>query len=104
MALDIPAPTTRPICKHPGCTEPAAPASGPAAPEYCEGRGHTRVPAWRERRRAAAAQAWTTPSPADTDTPVTMAKVAGAELLRRLRTEADRIAGIAPGSATRSRQ
>ena len=93
MALDTPA---RPVCKHPGCTEPAAPTSGPGRPrEYCEGRGHTRVSAWRERRRLEAAQAGTTPSPADTDTPVTMAKVTGAELLRQLRAEADRVAGIA---------
>ena len=62
-------------------------------PEYCEGRGHTRVSAWRERRRLAAAQAGS--GPADTDSPVTMAKVTGAELLRLLRAEADRMAGIA---------
>ena len=50
-------PTTRPTCKHPGCPEPAAPAAGPGRPpEYCEGRGHNRVSAWRERRRLAAAQ------------------------------------------------
>jgi len=96
MALDTPAPTTRPICKHPGCTEPAANASGPGRPpEYCEGRGHTRVSAWRERRRMAAAHAGTTASPADTDTPVTMARLTGAELLRQLRAEADRVADIA---------
>ena len=39
--------------------------------------------------------AGTTASPADTDTPVTMAKVTGAELLRLLRAEADRVADIA---------
>jgi colicin import membrane protein len=34
-------------------------------------------------------------SPADSDTPLTMAKVTGAELLRALRTEADWLSGIA---------
>ena len=87
--------TARTACKHPGCTAPAAPATGPGRPpEYCEGRGHTRVSAWRERRRLAAVQAGTT-GPGDTDTPVTMARVTGAELLRQLRTETDRVAGIA---------
>jgi colicin import membrane protein len=67
---------------------------GRAVPaEYCGGRGHTKVTAWRERRRLAAVAAGTAASPADT--PVTMAKVTGAELLRLLRAEADRVAGIA---------
>ena len=91
----IPA-TARNTCKHPGCSEPAAPAAGPGRPpEYCEGRGHTKVTAWRERRRLAAAQAGTTASPADTDNPVTTARVTGAELLRLLRAETDRVSGIA---------
>src|ERR1017187_7197269 len=95
MASDTPTTTARTVCKHPGCTEPAAPATGPGRPpEYCEGRGHTRVSALRERGRPAAPQAGTT-SPADTATPVTMARVTGAELLRQLRTETDRVAGIA---------
>src|SRR6204780_5642864 len=86
--------TARPVCKFPGCGQSAAPAAGPGRPpEYCEGRGHTKVTAWRERRRLAAAG--TAASSADTDTPVTMAKVTGAELLRLLRAEADRVAGIA---------
>ena len=59
--------------------------TGPA-PEYCGGRGHTRVSAWRERRRLAAAQAGTA-SLANADNPVTMAKVTGAELLRLLRAD-----------------
>src|ERR1017187_1153562 len=87
---------TRNACKHPGCTEPAVPAAGPGRPpEYCEGRGHTKVTAWRERRRLAAAQAGITASPADTGNPVTMARAPGAELLRMLRAEADRVSGIA---------
>jgi len=88
--------TARNTCKYPGCGEPAAPATGPGRPpEYCEGRGHTKVTAWRERRRLATAEAGTAASPADTDNPVTMARVTGAELLRLLRAEADRVAGIA---------
>ncbi|HUY49181.1 MAG TPA: hypothetical protein VMV92_26255 [Streptosporangiaceae bacterium] len=86
---------TRPVCKYPGCGQPAAPASGPGRPpEYCEGRGHTRVSGWRERRRLAAEKAGTTISPADNGNPVTMAKVTGAELLRSLRAEADRVAAL----------
>src|SRR5450759_4791879 len=50
--------TVRNMCKHPGCGESAAPSTGPGRPpEYCEGRGHTKVTAWRERRRLAAAEA-----------------------------------------------
>src|SRR5580658_9806572 len=91
----IPA-TARNTCKHPGCGEKAALATGPGRPpEYCEGRGHTKVTAWRERRRLAASRAGTTTSPGDADSPVTMAKVTVAELLRALRTEADRVSGIA---------
>ena len=96
MASNHTRPTARTTCKYPGCGEPAAHSSGPGRPpEYCEGRGHTKVTAWRERRRLAAAAAGTMASPADTDTPVTMAKVTGAELLRLLRAEADRVADIA---------
>ena len=97
MASGNTAPTAaRNTCKHPGCGEPAAQAAGPGRPpEYCEGRGHTKVTAWRERRRLAAAQAGTTAIPVDTSNPVTMARVTGAELLRQLRAEADRVSGIA---------
>ncbi len=50
--------TARNQCKYPGCDQAAAPATGPGRPpEYCEGRGHTKVTAWRERRHLAAAQA-----------------------------------------------
>src|SRR5580698_9598832 len=85
MASDTTTSTSRTTCKYPGCGEPAAQAAGPGRPpEYCEGRGHTKVTAWRERRRLAAAAAGTAASSADTDTPVTMAKVTGAELLRLL--------------------
>src|SRR5260370_19192912 len=96
MSSDNPATTTtRTICKYPGCDQPAATATGPGRPpEYCEGRGHTKVTAWRERRRLAAAAAGT-PTAAATDKPVTMARPTGAELPRSLRAAADRGAGIA---------
>jgi hypothetical protein len=45
----------------------------------------------------AAAEAGTATSAAVTENPVTTAWVAGAELLRSLRGEADRVAGIADG-------
>jgi colicin import membrane protein len=97
-------PATRTTCKHPGCTEPAAPSAGPGRPpEYCEGRGHNRVSAWRERRRLAVAQAGTTPGPADTDNPVTMAKVTDAEQ-QVAAAEADRDAVIARARAEADQQ
>jgi colicin import membrane protein len=86
---------SRPACKFPGCEQPAAPAEGTGRPpEYCAGRGHTRASAWKERRRLAAEKNGTTISAADDASPVTMAKVGGAELLRSLRAEADRISAL----------
>jgi colicin import membrane protein len=88
----------RPGCKYPGPGQPAAPAAGTGRPpEYCAGRGHTRVSAWRERRRLAAEQAGTTISPAEDGSSLTTAKMTGAELLRSLRAEADRIAALGTG-------
>jgi hypothetical protein len=60
----------RTTCKYPDCEHAAAPAGGTGRPpEYCAGRGHTRVSAWRERRRLAAEQAGTTISPAEDGQP-----------------------------------
>jgi colicin import membrane protein len=88
----------RTTCKYPGCGQPAAPAAGTGRPpEYCAGRGHTRASAWRERRRLAAEQAGTTISPAEDGSPLTTAKMTGAELLRSLRAEADRITALGAG-------
>ena len=88
----------RQTCKYPGCGQPAAPAAGTGRPpEYCTGRGHTRVSAWRERRRLAAEQAGTVISPAEYGSPLTTAKMTGAELLRLLRAEADRITALGAG-------
>ena len=90
--------TARQECKYPGCGQSAAPAAGTGRPpEYCAGRGHTRVSAWRERRRLAAEQAGTTISPAEDGSPLTTARMTGAELLRSLRAEADRIAALGTG-------
>lgn len=87
--------TARPTCKFPGCGQPAARAEGPGRPpEYCSGRGHTRVSAWRERRRLAAEKSGAVISAADDASPVTMAKMTGAELLHSLRAEADRITAL----------
>ena len=95
MTSDNTATATRSACKYPGCGQRAAPAGGTGRPpEYCAGRGHTRVSAWRERRRLAAEKAGTTISPAEDASPVTMSKVTGAELLRSLRAEADRVAAL----------
>src|SRR5580658_7140082 len=89
-------PITRSACKYPGCGEPAATATGPGRPpEYCEGRGHTKVTAWRERRRLQAAAAGSAVTAAEDEQPVTMAKMTGTELLRALRAETDRFSGIA---------
>jgi colicin import membrane protein len=75
----------RQTCKYPGCGQPAAPASGIGRPpEYCAGRGHTRVSAWRERRRLAAE-------------PAHRGQDDWAELLRSLRAEADRITALGAG-------
>ena len=88
----------RTACKYPGCGQPAAPAGGTGLLlEYCAGRGHTRVSAWRERRRLAAGQAGTTISPAEDGSPLTTARMTGAELLRSLRAEADRITALGAG-------
>ena len=87
--------TTSKTCSYPGCGQPAKPAGETGRPsEYCEDPKHTKVSAWRERKRLQAEQAGAATT-ADTDRPVSHARVTGAELLRSLRGEADRLAGIA---------
>jgi colicin import membrane protein len=94
--------TARPTCKYPGCGQPTASADKPGRPpDYCAGRGHTRVSAWRERRRLTAEKNRIVLSAADDASPVTMAKMTGTELLRSLRAEADRVAAL--GTALRGR-
>src|SRR5260370_22337627 len=53
------------------------------------------MPAYRERKRLADPEHATTTSDADTDQPVTMARVTGAELLRQMRELAGTLAGTA---------
>src|SRR5580700_11218728 len=55
-------------CKYPGCDNPE----------------HTGVTAWRERKRLADAERGVVTTEAETDQPVTMARVTGAELLRQM--------------------
>src|SRR5260370_3646722 len=88
--------TARNQCKYPGCDQAAAPATGPGRPpEYCEGRGHTKVTAWRERPHPAAAQAGTTPRPPHTQNPRTMAPGTRSEPLRSPRPQPHPLAALA---------
>ena len=84
-------------CKFPGCENPPEAASGKPGrpPEYCADRGHNPVTAWHERKRLADAERGITTSEAETDQPVTMARVTGAELLRQMRELAGTLAGTA---------
>src|SRR5882724_1430828 len=83
-------------CKYPGCPQPADQAPGPGRPPgYCADPAHNKVSAWRERRRLAAAEAGAVTTAADSEQPVTMARISGAELLRQMGDLGDRLAGIA---------
>ena len=83
-------------CKYPGCDQPPAPADGPGRPPaYCTDPGHTAMKAWRERQRLAAQEAGATVSDADTEQPVTMARASALEMLREMRTLADRMTDLA---------
>ena len=79
-------------CKYPDCEHAAALAGGTG--RRSTARGHTRVSAWRERRRLAAEQAGTTISPAEDGSPLTAAKMTGAELLRSLRAGSAGLRGL----------
>jgi hypothetical protein len=75
-------------------SSPPRPSIPAEPPKYCAGRGQARASAWKECRRLDAEKNGTTISAADDASPVTMAKVGGADLLRSLRTEADRISAL----------
>ena len=79
-------------CKYPGCDQPArqAPKTG-RPPEYCDNPEHDGVTAWRERKRLAVVERGVTTSEAETEQPVTMARVTGADLLRQMSVLADKI-------------
>ena len=92
---------------HDRADQPPRRASSPAArtrpsqqpprgrpPEYCADQGHNAVAAWRERKRQADAERGVTTSEADTEQPVTMARVTGAEMLRQMRELAAQLAGV----------
>ena len=78
--------TSTATCKFPGCENPPEPAAAKGRPpEYCADQGHNAVTAWRERKRLADAERGVATSEAETEQPVTMARVTGAELLRQMR-------------------
>src|SRR5690349_3027096 len=84
-------------CKFPGCENAPETATGKAGrrPEYCADPAHNPVAAWRERKRLADAERGVTSSEPETDQPVTMARVTGAELLRQMRELAGTLAATA---------
>jgi colicin import membrane protein len=83
-------------CKYPGCEDAPAPADGSGRPPgYCRNPDHTALKAWRERQRLAARKTGTTVSEAETEQPVTMARASAMEMLREMRTLADKMTGIA---------
>jgi colicin import membrane protein len=87
---------TTETCRYPGCRNPPEPASGPGRrPQYCADPGHSAMTAYRERKRLVGAERGTATSDADTDQPVTMARMTGAELLRQMRDLAGTLAATA---------
>ena len=74
--------TTSATCAFPGCDQPTAPppATGGRS-RYCDDPEHNATTAFRARR----ARGGVTTSEAETEQPVTMARVTGAELLRQMR-------------------
>ena len=91
-------------CKFPGCQNPPEPATDRPGrpPGYCADKAHNATTAWRERKRIAAAERGTTTNEAETDQPVTMARLTGAELLRQMRALADTLTATA-GAADKHR-
>src|SRR5260221_10908495 len=89
-------PTTTTTCKFPGCENPPEPTPGPGRPGgFCADPGHNKVTAWRERKRLADAERGVTTTDAETEQPVTMARVTGAEMLRQMRDLAGQLGGVA---------
>ena len=88
--------TSTATCKYPGCEAIPERAAGPGRPpEYCADPGHNKVTAWRERKRLADAERGVTTTDADTEQPVTMARVHGAEMLRQMQDLAGTLTGVA---------
>ena len=87
--------TATAACKFPGCENPPEPAAAKGRPpEYCADQGHNAVTAWRERKRQADAERGVTTSEAETEQPVTMARVTGYEMRRQARELAAQLAGV----------
>src|SRR5216683_3335527 len=89
--------TSTATCKFPGCQNApeTATAKPGRPPQYCADPAHTPVSAWRERKRLADAERGVVTSDAETEQPVTMARVTGAEMLRQMRDLAGQLAGVA---------
>ena len=84
------------ICKFPGCDQPARRAAKTGRPpEYCDDPEHSALKAWHERKRLEAEQTGAVVTDAETEQPVTMARASATEMLREMRTLADKMAGIA---------
>ena len=90
----VPQPRARSRASSPGASETRRKraASRGVPKEYCDDPAHTAMTAWRERKRREAAERGTAVTDAETEQPVTMARVTGAELLREMRALADRLA------------
>src|SRR5882672_11310802 len=80
--------TSTTTCKFPGCEDPpgSATAKPGRPPGFCANPAHNATTAWRERKRLADAEHGTTTNDAETEQPVTMARLTGADLLRQMRT------------------
>src|SRR5258708_19868512 len=88
--------STATTCKYPSCEAAPERTGGPGRPaEYCADPGHNKVTAWRERRRLADIERGVTTTDAETEQPVTMARVTGAEMLRQMRDLAGQLGGVA---------
>jgi len=93
--MSEPTTTTTTTCKYPGCENAPERTAGPGRPaDYCADPGHTKVTAWRERKRLADAERGVTTTDADTAQPVTMARVTGAEMLRQMRELAGQLSAL----------
>jgi chromosome segregation ATPase len=79
--------STAATCKYPGCKNPPEPSGDKPGrpPEYCANTAHNPVSAWRERKRLSNAERGVTTTEAETEQPVTMARITGAEMLRQMR-------------------
>jgi colicin import membrane protein len=89
--------STTATCKYPGCENSPESAGGKPGrpPQYCPDPGHNPVTAWRERKRLADTERGVTSAEAESDQPVTMARVTGAELLRQMGDMAGQLAATA---------